>query len=78
MVPALQIWIDFETGRNLRYTVYRDTLYRIVAWSKRNQLYFPFSMPPLAVTQSQHFTEKAISQPGMLGHYMVNLQMSWP
>ena len=27
----------------------------------KNQLYFPFSMPPLAVTQSQHFTEKARS-----------------
>ena len=35
-------------------------------------------MPLLAVTQSQHFTEKARSQPGILGHYMVNLQMSWP
>ena len=70
MVPALQIWIDFETGRILRYTVYRDTLYRKVL---KNQLYFPFSMPPLAVTQSQHFLEKERSQPGMLGHFMVNL-----
>ena len=75
MVPALQIWIDFETGRILRYNV-KGHIVSHSGLVLKNQLYFPFSMPPLAVTQSQHFTQKARSQPGMLGHYMVNLQMS--
>ena len=31
MVPALQIWLDLEAGRILRYAVYRDNLYRTVS-----------------------------------------------
>ena len=74
MVPVLQIRIDFETGRILRYTVYIGK--PGIAYSLGSEKSLVFSMPPLA--QSQHFTENARSQHGMLGHYMVNLQMSWP